>query len=252
MDLDQHSYLNFGCAPFGCGDVNCSVFSRACVEIWPTVAMEAGNVPHLHEFGSCKQKACVWPDLLQSGLKNLQINAWICKLLVVVGAPFRIFVWPWLEKMQVFGWQVTKKAPFSMFQCLAGKTNAIPSTFMLEPALQAPWWARKSNFSAPKIQPGQKCPQNPLFATEWSTSPWVCEMETCFQCCLSSTVDCNEECESFLASLFCFGGWVGSTLISGPLLASLTRPGRVDKWQNAPPRWNHQKTFWWTHHQLMD
>jgi len=59
MDLDQHVYLNFGCVPFGCGDVDCSVFSRACVGIWPTVAMEAVNVPHLHEFGSCKQKACV-------------------------------------------------------------------------------------------------------------------------------------------------------------------------------------------------
>jgi len=59
MDLDQHSYLNFGCGPFGCGDVDYSVFSRACVGIWLTVAMEAVNVPHLHEFGSCKQKANV-------------------------------------------------------------------------------------------------------------------------------------------------------------------------------------------------
>jgi len=57
MDLDQHSYLNFGSAPFGCGDVDCSVFSRACVGIWPTVAMEVVNGPQLYEFGSCKQKA---------------------------------------------------------------------------------------------------------------------------------------------------------------------------------------------------
>ena len=59
MDLDQHRYLSFGCGPFGCGDMDYSVFSRACEEIWPTVVMEAVNVPHLHEFGSCKQKANV-------------------------------------------------------------------------------------------------------------------------------------------------------------------------------------------------
>jgi len=53
MDLDQHRCLNFGCAPLGCWDVDCSAFSRACVGIWPTVVMEAVNVPHLHEFGSC-------------------------------------------------------------------------------------------------------------------------------------------------------------------------------------------------------
>jgi len=53
MDSDQHSYLNFGGGPLGCGDVDYSVFSRACVGIWPTVAMETEKVPHLHEFGSC-------------------------------------------------------------------------------------------------------------------------------------------------------------------------------------------------------
>jgi len=59
MDLDQHRYLSFGCGPFGCGDMDYSVFSRAHFEIWPTGLLETQKVPQLHGFGSCKQKANV-------------------------------------------------------------------------------------------------------------------------------------------------------------------------------------------------
>jgi len=57
IDLDQHSYLNFGCGPFGCGDVDNPVFVRACVGIWPTVVQLAAKIPYLHGFGSCKQNS---------------------------------------------------------------------------------------------------------------------------------------------------------------------------------------------------
>jgi len=53
MDSDQHGHLSFGCGPFGCGDMDHSVFSRAHLEIWPTAVQQAAKNPCPHGFGSC-------------------------------------------------------------------------------------------------------------------------------------------------------------------------------------------------------
>jgi len=53
MDLDQYSNLNFGCGPFGCGDMDYSVVPRAHLEFWPTVVQSAAKIPYLYGFGSC-------------------------------------------------------------------------------------------------------------------------------------------------------------------------------------------------------
>jgi len=46
-------------------------FSIAFCVIWPTGLMEAAKVPHLHEFGTCKQNSNVQSELFLKGLKNI-------------------------------------------------------------------------------------------------------------------------------------------------------------------------------------